>query len=94
MRKASNTVCMIALAFGAMPVNAATFDGGKSLICASQTVNECVVDKQCNHVTPASINLPDFFNVDVKSKLIRGPAVFEKAVGTSIPPTRSDLPQP
>jgi hypothetical protein len=53
---------------------AVDFDGSKSLICASQTANECVMGKHCNHVAPASINIPDFFNVDVKGKVISGPA--------------------
>ncbi len=53
-------------------VMAAAFDGSKSLICATRSVNECVLGKHCTHVAPGDINLPDFFNVNVKGKVIKG----------------------
>lgn len=62
---------LMGMSSSAMP---AAFDGSKPMICASQAANECVAGEHCNHVTPASINLPDFFNIDVKGKVISGPA--------------------
>jgi hypothetical protein len=53
---------------------AADFDGSKSLICASQAANECIAGKHCGHVAPASINIPDFFDINVKDKVITGTA--------------------
>ena len=53
-------------------VIAADFDGGKPLICATQVVNECLMGKHCTHVAPEVISFPDFFNVNVKDKVIKG----------------------
>ena len=51
---------------------AGDFDGSKLLVCTNQQVNECVYGERCKMVTPMSINLPNFFNVDVKKKVITG----------------------
>ena len=51
--------------------SASEFDGSKSLICATRSVNECVMGKHCTHVAPEDINVPDFFFVNVKGKLIK-----------------------
>ena len=61
---------------GTMLLNTTTmagdFDGSKPLVCANQQVNECVSGERCKMVAPMSINLPNFFNVDVKKKVITG----------------------
>ena len=49
---------------------AATFDGSKTLLCATQAVNECVVGEHCEFVTPDSVNVPDFFVVDAANRVI------------------------
>ena len=62
------------LAAAALALSAATmaepFDGGKVMLCVSQYAAECDAGKDCMTVTPASVNLPDFFLVDTGKKLI------------------------
>lgn len=53
-------------------VAAADFDGGKPLLCATQVVSECVDGRRCRMVLPREVNLPNFFTVDVSSKLLTG----------------------
>ena len=46
------------------------FDGEKIMLCASQYASECNAGSDCVNVSPASVNLPDFFLVDTANKLI------------------------
>ena len=61
---------------GTMLLNATAmagdFDGSKLLVCANQQVTECVYGEPCRMVAPSSMNLPNFFNVDVANKTITG----------------------
>ena len=67
---------MLAVVTGSILFNGATmagdFDGSKMLVCANQAVNECVDGQHCRMVSPSSINLPNFFKVDTKNKVITG----------------------
>jgi len=72
MNNLIRAVIFMALAGLSAVASAAEFDGGKSLICASRSVNECVMGKHCTHVAPEDINIPDFFFVNVKGKVIKG----------------------
>lgn len=49
---------------------AAAFDGSKTLLCATQAVNECVVGEHCEFVSPEDVNVPDFLAVDVANMVI------------------------
>jgi len=51
---------------------ASEFDGSKTLVCANQGVNECLPSQRCTMVAPQSVNLPDFFKVDVGNKVLTG----------------------
>jgi hypothetical protein len=51
---------------------AGEFDGNKTMVCANQLVSECLPAQRCRIVTPRSVNLPDFFNVDVGNKVLTG----------------------
>ena len=57
------------LALAAVAV-AEPFDGEKIMLCANQYASECVAGTDCANVTPASVNLPDFFLIDTGNKLI------------------------
>lgn len=46
------------------------FDGGKVMLCANHYAAECNAGSDCETVTAASVNLPDFFLVDTKNKQI------------------------
>ena len=70
------TQCMILAGslVGSMALSAVAmaepFDGGKTMLCASQYAHECDAGSDCATVTVASVNLPDFFLVDTAKKLI------------------------
>ena len=51
-------------------VTAGSFDGSKTLLCAPQSAVECGPDGSCQQVSPTSVNLPDFFQIDFKAKMI------------------------
>jgi len=56
----------------ALPLSAraVSFDGSENLICAPQLVIECGSDGTCDQATPASVNLPNFFQMDFKAREI------------------------
>lgn len=66
-------VCgLVMLLIFAVPctVVAGSFDGSKTLLCAPQSAVECGPDGSCQQVSPTSVNLPDFFQIDFKAKMI------------------------
>ena len=65
-------------------VLAESFDGSKNLLCAPQSAVECGPDGNCQQVSPASVNLPDFFQVDFKNKTIKRVAATENQKGSKI----------
>ena len=46
-------------------------DGSVPLVCVPLAVTECGADDECQRGTAASINLPQFLQVDVKAMTIR-----------------------
>jgi len=69
--------------FCCMPVFAGPFDGSVPLICGIQTVAECDRDNECYPVTLASVNLPDFFQIDFAAKQISAAGV--RGAGNTTP---------
>ena len=69
-----NKVTTAVLLAGFMAISATgiaeTFDGSKPMLCATQYVSQCDVGADCVNVTPESVNLPDFFQIDVAGNLI------------------------
>ena len=65
-------------------VLAGSFDGSKTLLCAPQSASECGPDGSCQQVSPTSVNLPDFFQIDFKEKMITRVAGSEKHKGSKI----------
>jgi hypothetical protein len=47
---------------------AASFDGSQDLLCAPQLVIECGPDGKCEQAMAASVNLPNFFQIDFSAK--------------------------
>ncbi len=47
------------------------YDGSKPLLCVPTAVAECHPDGSCRPGTAESENLPDFFRIDIKDKIIR-----------------------
>ncbi len=65
-------------------VFAGSFDGSKTLLCAPQSAVECGPDGSCQQVSPTSVNLPDFFQIDFKNKTINKIAGSENHMGSKI----------
>jgi hypothetical protein len=63
---------------------AGSFDGSKTLLCAPQSAVECGPDGSCQQVSPTSINLPDFFQIDFKAKMISRISGKENQQGSKI----------
>jgi hypothetical protein len=70
MKKVNQSIILsgsLALSVVAM---AEPFDGDKIMLCANQYASECVAGTDCTIVSPASVNLPDFFQINTGEKLI------------------------
>ena len=59
------TVCAFCLPFTAQ---AGSFDGSRNLLCAPQVAIECGPDGKCEQAMAASVNLPNFFQIDFTNK--------------------------
>ena len=80
-------VCgLVMLLICAVPftVFAGSFDGSKALLCAPQSAVECGPDGSCQQVSPTSVNLPDFFQINFKEKMITRVTGSEKHKGSKI----------
>jgi hypothetical protein len=51
-----------------LTAQAGSFDGSQNLLCAPQIAIECGPDGKCEQAMAASVNLPNFFQVDFSSK--------------------------
>jgi hypothetical protein len=50
-----------------LTVLGASFDGSQTMICAPQLVIECGPGGKCEQAMAASVNLPNFFQIDVSA---------------------------
>ena len=78
------TLVMLLIFAVPFTVFADSFDGSKTLLCAPQSAAECGPDGSCQQVSPASVNLPDFFQIDFKKKTISRLSGSEKQQGSKI----------
>jgi hypothetical protein len=51
-----------------LSAQAGSFDGSLNLVCAPQVAIECGPDGKCEQAMAASVNLPNFFQVDFSAK--------------------------
>ena len=51
-----------------LSVHGASFDGSQNLICAPQLVIECGPEGKCEQAMAASVNLPNFFQMDFSTR--------------------------
>ena len=63
-------IALITLAVCSLPftVQAGSFDGTRNLLCAPQLAIECGPDGTCEQAMAASLNLPNFFQIDFTTK--------------------------
>jgi hypothetical protein len=84
MKKVNQSIILAgSLALSAVAM-AEPFDGGKIMLCANQYASECVAGTDCENVSAASVNLPDFFLVDAGKKLISATPESGSTATTSI----------
>jgi hypothetical protein len=68
----------------ASPVVAADADARQPLICAPINIFSCVPGGNCDRETAESVNLPQFFKVDMADKKITGTRVNGAPLATEI----------
>ena len=51
-------------------VQAGSFDDSQDLLCAPQVAIECGPDGNCEQAMAASVNLPNFFEIDFSDKVL------------------------
>ena len=59
------TVCAFCLPYTAQ---AGSFDGSRNLLCSPQVAIECGPDGKCEQAMAASVNLPNFFQIDFSAR--------------------------
>jgi hypothetical protein len=64
----AGAVALCVAPFGA--VAAGKYDGSTPFLCIPVVVSECGPDGECKRVTADSVNLPQFFKVDVKAQKV------------------------
>ena len=84
MRTGMCSLVMLLILAVPFTVFAGSFDGSKNLLCAPQSAVECGPDGSCQQVSPTSVNLPDFFQIDFKAKMITRVTGSEKHKGSKI----------
>jgi len=61
---------MILALISALPVAADTLKDANRMLCVPGTVSHCVNDEGCSSELPETQNIPEFIEVDLKSKTI------------------------
>ena len=51
-----------------LTAQAGSFDGSRNLLCAPQVAIECGPDGTCEQAMAASVNMPNFFQIDFSKK--------------------------
>jgi hypothetical protein len=74
MKKVNQGIILAGSLVGSLALSAVAmaepFDGGKIMLCANQSASECVAGADCVNVSPGSVNLPNFFQINTGEKLI------------------------
>lgn len=72
MRKLKAISLAICICMASYQVSAAKgkYDGSVPLLCAPIEIIECGVEGQCAAATAESVNIPQFFKINVKKKMI------------------------
>ena len=84
MKKVNQRVILAgSLVFSQLAV-AELFDGESNMLCANQYASECVAGTDCVNVSPASVNLPNFFRINIAEKLISAAPESDSASTTTI----------
>jgi hypothetical protein len=71
--KSKNVILLVFVFVLALPPlsTAGDFDGTRPLVCTVIDFTECTMEEGCHRVTLEEVNLPRFFWIDVKNKIIK-----------------------
>ncbi len=72
MNRIIKGIASIAFFLGASSAQAGNLASGQPLLCAVQSVSECVAGASCEQVMLQEINMPDFFMIDPAKRLLIG----------------------
>ena len=70
MKKAVKFISATTFVLGMANAQAVNYASGQPLLCAIQSVSECVAGQGCDSLMPYEVNLPDFFVIDPASRLL------------------------
>lgn len=70
MRKLKAISVAIGICMAPYQIAAATFDGSVPLLCAPIEIIECEVEGKWFSGTAESVNIPQFFKINIKKKMI------------------------
>ena len=62
------TVTVVSLSVIPFSIQAGSIDGSQNLLCAPQLVIECGPEGKCEQAMAASVNLPNFFQIDFSAR--------------------------
>lgn len=75
------SICLI-ISWSSVGV-AGEFDGSKPMLCSAIEVLQCTL-KGCNEVQASEVNMPQFFQIDIKNKTVSGKLENEEKVTSKI----------
>ena len=61
-------VAVVSVCLFSFNTHAASYDGSQNLLCAPQIAIECGPEGKCEQAMAASVNLPNFFQIDFSAK--------------------------
>lgn len=72
MRKFFYTVACIVVGIHSIPASAKDISNSKKLICAPMIAHQCIGGEKCTSGTPESVDIPDFFRIDLDKRVVVG----------------------
>lgn len=84
MKKFTLSLFAAIAGLAAMPASASDFDGSRILLCASIETFGCAAGSDCVKEAPEDINVPQFFRINFKEKLIRAKRLNGEEVSSKI----------
>ena len=72
MQKSIAVCAMILSATVAVSVKAKDISNAQNLICAPMIAHQCIEQEKCSSGTPESVDIPQFFRIDLKKRIAIG----------------------
>ena len=72
MRKSIWAGALVSLAIAASSVAAKDISKAQKLICAPTIAHQCSAQEKCSSGSPGSVDIPQFFRIDLKKRIVIG----------------------